>query len=147
MLTARKIDSATTSPPGPQKLRRAARVASGESNVHLHAAHNRGYCGVGMQDLQLQVPATDEVEGDAATLAAIDRGVKAADEGRTVSLEEARNMIPKWISKSPNATTVKTMRAADQGKGKRLTSAGRCSRTWGSDLVHLVRTGTHSDLF
>ena len=52
-----------------------------------------------MQDLQFQVPATDEVEVDAATLAAIDRGVKAADEGRTVSLEEARKMIPQWFSK------------------------------------------------
>ena len=52
-----------------------------------------------MQDLQLQVPETNEVGVDAATLAAIDRGVKAADEGRTVSLEEARNMIPQWISK------------------------------------------------
>jgi len=77
-----------------------------------------------MQDLQLQIPAPDEVEVDAATLAAIDRGVEAADKGRTVSLEEARNMIPQWISKSPNATTVKAIRAAGQGKGKRLTSAG-----------------------
>jgi len=51
-----------------------------------------------MQDLQLQVPATDEVEVDAATLDAIDRGVKAADEGRSLSLEEARKMIPQWIS-------------------------------------------------
>jgi hypothetical protein len=41
-----------------------------------------------MQDLRLQVPATDEVEVDAATLAAIDRGVKAADEERTVSLKK-----------------------------------------------------------
>jgi predicted transcriptional regulator len=60
--------------------------------------------GVGMQDLQLQVPATDEVEVDDATLAAIDRGVNAADEGRTVSLEEARNMIPEWISKFESQT-------------------------------------------
>jgi predicted transcriptional regulator len=52
-----------------------------------------------MVDLKLQVPATDEVEVDAETLAAIDRGIKDADEGRTVSLDEARNMIPKWISK------------------------------------------------
>jgi predicted transcriptional regulator len=52
-----------------------------------------------MQDLKLQVPVTEEVEVDAATLAAIDRGIKAADEGRTVPLEEVRKMIPKWISK------------------------------------------------
>jgi predicted transcriptional regulator len=36
---------------------------------------------------------------DAETLAAIDRGIEDADAGRTVSLEEARQMIPEWISK------------------------------------------------
>ena len=64
---------------------------------------NSGYC-EGMQDLKLQVPATEEVEVDAETLAAIDRGIKAADERRTVSLEQARNMIPKWISKFKSQT-------------------------------------------
>ena len=52
-----------------------------------------------MIDLKLQLSATEEVEPDAETLAAIDRGRKDADEGRTVSLDEARKMIPKWISK------------------------------------------------
>jgi predicted transcriptional regulator len=52
-----------------------------------------------MQDLQLQVPATEEVEVDDVTMAEIDRGIEAANHGRTVSLEEARKMIPKWISK------------------------------------------------
>ena len=52
-----------------------------------------------MVELKLQVPVTEEVEVDAETLAAIDRGIKDADEGRTVSLDEARKMIPKWISK------------------------------------------------
>ena len=52
-----------------------------------------------MVDLKLQVPATEEVEVDAETLAAIDRGIKAADEGRTLPSEEVRKMIPKWISK------------------------------------------------
>ena len=49
--------------------------------------------------LNLNIPATDEVEVDVETLAAIDRGIHDADEGRTVSLEEARDLIPKWISK------------------------------------------------
>jgi predicted transcriptional regulator len=53
-----------------------------------------------MVDLKLEVPATVEVEVDSGTLAAIDRGIQAADEGRTVSLEEAQKMIPTWISKS-----------------------------------------------
>ena len=52
-----------------------------------------------MIDLKLQVPATDEVEVDAQALAAIDQGTQAADEGRTVPLDDVRNMIPKWISK------------------------------------------------
>ena len=57
-----------------------------------------GYC-KGMVDLKLQVPATDEVSVDAETLAAIDRGIKDADEGRTTSIDEVRKMIPQWISK------------------------------------------------
>ena len=51
-----------------------------------------------MVDLKLQVPASDKVEVDAETLAAIDRGIKDADEGRTVPIDEVRKMIPKWIS-------------------------------------------------
>ena len=45
------------------------------------------------------MPVTDEVEVDAETLLAIDRGIKDANEGRTVSIDEARKMIPQWISK------------------------------------------------
>ena len=52
-----------------------------------------------MVDLKLQVPVTDEVETDDATLARIDRGVKDADKGRIVPLEEVRKLIPQWISR------------------------------------------------
>jgi predicted transcriptional regulator len=52
-----------------------------------------------MVDLKLQVPVTDKVEVDAETLEAIDRGIKEADEGRTVPFDEVRKMIPKWIAK------------------------------------------------
>jgi predicted transcriptional regulator len=52
-----------------------------------------------MVDLKLDIPATDEVEVDAETLAAIDRGIKAADEGRTVPLEDAPKMISTWTSR------------------------------------------------
>jgi predicted transcriptional regulator len=41
----------------------------------------------------------EEVAVDAETLAAIDRGIKDADEGRTVSLDEAFELIPQRISK------------------------------------------------
>jgi predicted transcriptional regulator len=53
----------------------------------------------GIVDLKFQVPVNDEVAVDAATLAAIDRGIEDAGAGRTISLEEARQMIPEWISK------------------------------------------------
>jgi predicted transcriptional regulator len=57
-----------------------------------------------MVDLKLEIPATDAVEVDAETPAAIDRGIESADEGRTVSLEEVRKMIPQWISKFESQT-------------------------------------------
>jgi predicted transcriptional regulator len=57
-----------------------------------------------MVDLKLDVPVTEEVEVDAETLVAIDRGIRAADEGHTVSLEEARKMIPRWISRFASQT-------------------------------------------
>ena len=47
---------------------------------------------------------TDEVEVDDETLSAIDRGIRAADEGRVVSSEEVRKLIPQWIARfsTPN---------------------------------------------
>lgn len=52
-----------------------------------------------MVDLKLHVPETESIAVDAATLAAIDRGIADADAGRTVSLGEAAEKIPQWISK------------------------------------------------
>ncbi len=52
-----------------------------------------------MVDLKLDVPVTEEVEVDAEHLAAIDRGMADVKAGRTVTLEEARKLIPTWISK------------------------------------------------
>jgi len=57
-----------------------------------------GYCSR-MIDLKLEVPIIEEVEVDAKTLAAIDRGVADADAGRVVPLDEVRKLIPQWISK------------------------------------------------
>jgi predicted transcriptional regulator len=44
-----------------------------------------------------QRPADDE---EAATLAAIDAGIRDAKSGQTVSLEEARKRLSKWITES-----------------------------------------------
>jgi predicted transcriptional regulator len=52
-----------------------------------------------MVDLRLQEPVTEEVEVDAETATAIQRGVKAADEGRVVPPEDVRKLISQWISK------------------------------------------------
>jgi predicted transcriptional regulator len=43
-------------------------------------------------------------EEDEATLAAIDRGIKAADEGRVVPAEEVRRRMRQWLTKSSTLT-------------------------------------------
>ena len=56
-----------------------------------------------MSDLKMIDPfvCTDERfdDEDEATLAAIDAGIRDADAGRVVSLEEVRKLIPQWIAK------------------------------------------------
>ena len=52
-----------------------------------------------MADLKLEVPLIKEVEVDVKTLAAIDRGIADANEGRVVPLDEVRKLVPQWISK------------------------------------------------
>ena len=51
-------------------------------------------------DVDFNEPVRLTEEEDEETLAAIDRGIQDADQGRSVSLDEARKMIPQWISKS-----------------------------------------------
>lgn len=43
--------------------------------------------------------ADQAVKVDAETAAAIERGIKAAEEGRVVPAEEVRKLIPQWIAK------------------------------------------------
>jgi predicted transcriptional regulator len=52
-----------------------------------------------MADLRFDQPATDEIELDEETLAAIDRGIEDCENGRWVSIEDARQLLPQWNSK------------------------------------------------
>lgn len=52
-----------------------------------------------MADLKFHLPVKEEVAVDAETLAAIDRGIKEADQGRTIPADEVRKLVPQWISK------------------------------------------------
>jgi len=84
--------------PKKERQTNCAILTIGGKSMEFASRANPGYC-KGMVDLKLQVPVTDKVQVDAETLAAIDRGIKDAGEGRTVSIDDVRKMIPKWISK------------------------------------------------
>lgn len=67
----------------------------------------RSYCGI---MAEAKKPAFEEAtpipeEEDESTLEAIDRGLKAADEGRVVPLDEVRKRIEKWL---PGSSSPKT---------------------------------------
>jgi hypothetical protein len=49
-------------------------------------------------DFEKPAPLLDEE--DAATLAAIDEGIRDAKAGRTVPMEEVRKLLPQWIAAS-----------------------------------------------
>jgi len=52
-----------------------------------------------VKDFKLEVPVTEEVTVDVETSAGINRGIEDAEAGRTITLDEARKLIPTWISK------------------------------------------------
>jgi predicted transcriptional regulator len=49
-------------------------------------------------DLNNPPPILDEE--DEETLAAIDEGIRDAEAGRTVPIQEVRDLLPKWITES-----------------------------------------------
>ena len=55
------------------------------------------------EDFNESTPLLDEE--DEATLAAIDRGIRAADEGRVISMEEVRRRMNQWLTKSSSPKT------------------------------------------
>lgn len=54
----------------------------------------------GLMDFDNLLPLEDE---DEQTLAAIDEGIKDAENGRIVPAEEVRKLLSKWITKSSSA--------------------------------------------
>jgi predicted transcriptional regulator len=52
-----------------------------------------------MADLRWDLPKTEEVEVDEETAAEIDQGLDDMENGRWITAEEARKLIPIWISK------------------------------------------------
>jgi predicted transcriptional regulator len=54
-------------------------------------------------DFNQAVPVLDDE--DDATLAAIDRGIRAADDGRVIPLEEVRERMQQWLIKSSSRMT------------------------------------------
>jgi predicted transcriptional regulator len=55
---------------------------------------------MGETDTDFFVNTEPEVEVDAETATAIELGIKAADEGRVVTLNEARKHMRQWLSVS-----------------------------------------------
>ena len=53
-----------------------------------------------VKKLDFNEPAPILDDEDEATLAAVDRGIKAADEGRVVPSEEVRKRMQEWLTKS-----------------------------------------------
>ena len=53
--------------------------------------------GVKKVDLDDPAPILDDDE-DEETLAAIDEGIRDAEAGRTVPIEEVRKLLPQWIT-------------------------------------------------
>jgi predicted transcriptional regulator len=65
-----------------------------------------GYC-EGMAEVKppdMFVSTEEEVEVDAETASAIERGIRAAEKGDVVSSAEVRKLIPQWISKFSTPT-------------------------------------------
>jgi len=58
-----------------------------------------------MVEFNVDHPVPITAEEDEATLAAIDRGLRSAAEGRVVSSEEARRRVEQWLSKSSTPKT------------------------------------------
>jgi predicted transcriptional regulator len=59
---------------------------------------------VNEENVNQSAPILDEE--DEATLEAIDRGIRSADEGRVVPIDEVRQRMRRWITKSSSLKTL-----------------------------------------
>jgi DNA-damage-inducible protein J len=73
----------------------------------------------------------DEKTKQRAAKALAGMGISVSDAVRMLLVRVAAEKALPFDVKFPNATTVKAMRAADKGKGKRLNSAGALFRDLG----------------
>ena len=80
----------------------------------------------------------DEKTKQRAARALAAMGISVSDAVRMLLVRVAGEKALPFDVKIPNATTVKAMRAADKGKGKRLASAGRAVQRPG----HLIWCAT-----
>ena len=78
---------------------RVGKASRNEDQSSLGIARTPMRYGSRMVDLKFQVTETESVEVDADTLAAIDRGIADAAAGRSIPLDQARKLIPEWVSK------------------------------------------------
>jgi predicted transcriptional regulator len=58
-----------------------------------------------MAELKLDHPVPMTEEEDEATLAAVDRGILDAEQGRVVTAGEARQRVRQWLSRSSKPKT------------------------------------------
>jgi DNA-damage-inducible protein J len=73
----------------------------------------------------------DEKTKQRATKTLASMGISVSDAVRMLLIRVATEKALPFDVKVPNVTTVKAMRAADQGKRKRLKSAGRLFKDLG----------------
>jgi predicted transcriptional regulator len=73
--------------------------------------------------IDLDEPAPVDEDEDEETLAAIDEGIRDAEAGRTVPMEEVRKLLPKWITASTsgiemvdNASVLRPELSGDKGQ-------------------------------
>jgi hypothetical protein len=66
--------------------------------------YSRSMLGVKKLDLDDPAPILDDDE-DEETLAAIDEGIRDAEAGRTLPIEEVRKLLPQWITTASSSRT------------------------------------------